>query len=154
MVHQKTLDKTNGKHRTAEPVRTIRRNMAGFAHDVVTLMELQGRLALLDAREAGRRAVFSVAAVVVAGCLLLASLTVGLVALGYLLQQELDLSAAAAFAIAAAIALATTVGLLVFGGYQLRRTWAVFERSRRELSQNLNWMKRTLKQGVHSSKEL
>jgi hypothetical protein len=143
MVDQ--AQQVNGNGRGGEtPPRAVARSAGELVHDLVTLAELQGRLALVDARDGVNRLMLA-AAMVVAGVLIaLGCIPIALAALALLLVETTTLTQVQAFGIALAIGV-VLAGLLVgIGLYVLRQRSNMFERSRAEWQQNLRWAKDAL----------
>lgn len=146
MADQATL--TNGpSNRIDSPiVEGIVGNVTEFGGNLLTLAELQGRLAVYDAQESVGRAVLPVALTVAGAVLAVSSLPVLLIAGGYLLAEATGWSMGLAL-------LAVGGGALVLGGLLAflfgRRIGASFEsfrRSRDEFGRNLAWIKTVLAQ--------
>lgn len=148
MAGQETLRRHNGP--VGRPAKVIRRNLSDLAHDVVTLLELQASLFKLDVKDTAVRAILP--AVVLAGGLfmLIACLTVGLVAMGYLLVEQGGLSFAVSFGMAGLTGAILGGVLLAAGWLRLRQGFQTVSRSREEFARNLNWFKQVLKQNVPS----
>jgi uncharacterized membrane protein YqjE len=122
----------------------LRSNVGDFAHDILTLSELQGRLFLVDLQEAKNRAIRPIALGVVGVVLLVASLPVALLGLAELLVLA-GLPQWAAFLVAALVGILASGVLGWMAWRSIRTTFAVFERSRDEFSQNLTWIKAALR---------
>jgi hypothetical protein len=140
MADQATL---NGREKAGT---ALRGNVGDFVHDVITLTELQGRLLLVDLREARTRAVRPLAFGVVAVVLLLASFPVALLGLAAVLDAA-GLATWAALLIAALIGIGVSGVLGWLAWRTIRTTVAVFKRSGDEFSQNLARIKGVLRSG-------
>ncbi|HUG89712.1 MAG TPA: phage holin family protein [Planctomycetaceae bacterium] len=147
MADQATVNGRGQKAGTA-----LRLNVGDFAHDVLTLGELQGRLLLVDLREARNRALRPLVLGVVGVVLLLSSFPVLLLGLAWLIALT-GLPLWASLLIAAAIGVAVSGVLGWFAWRTIRTTFAVFERSRDEFSQNLTWIKSVLRSGSRRTRE-
>lgn len=146
MVDQTTM--TNG--RNAAPAAAMTRNMSDLVGDIASLVELQARLLVLDAKESVQRTVTPVVLAAIGGAVLMGSIPVlflaiaaGLVILGLGLAAALFVS----FLIGAVIG----VIALAIAWYLLRSSVITFQRSRNELAQNVQWIKDTLKQSGRAS---
>jgi hypothetical protein len=109
------------------------------------MAELQFQLALLDARQASRRAVRWVVVAIVAGVLLLSCLPVALIGLSYLLVALTEIPVAAAFLTTGAVFGLAAICALYVAWKRIRGSMTVFARSRDELLCNMAWFKRLLK---------
>jgi hypothetical protein len=144
MDHETTLDgRQNGAER-ASPSRTLASNAAAMAYDLVSLAELQWQLLVADMRGVWSGALVAVGATIVALVIAVAAMPVALAALGLLLADATGLSPAAGMLLVVLAALVVTSGLLGAGWWHLREQLAGLERSRRELRNNLNTLKRIL----------
>jgi hypothetical protein len=146
MVDQATV---NGREKAGT---ALRGNVGDFAHDVLTLAELQTRLLLVDVSEARTRALRPLVFGVVGVVLLLASFPVALFGLAALLELT-GLPAWASLLIAAFIGLAVSGVLGLLAWRTIRTTFAVFNRSRDEFLQNLARIKSTLRSGSRHRRE-
>lgn len=127
------------------PPRAVARSAGELIHDLVTLAELQGRLALIDARDGVSRLSMAVAmlgagVLVVGGCI-----PIALAALALVLVETTTLTNAQAFGIALLVGLLIAALLAGIGYWYLRSGGNVFERSQAEWRQNLRWAKDALK---------
>lgn len=136
------MSEQNGSPQSAP--RTLARDVGGFAHDVLTLAELQAELFAADVRECGER-------VVVPGFVLLSGLALGfacfpivLTALALLLIQAFEISYAAGFLAAFVVGAVLSALLCVLGWLRVRRHVALLGRSKLELACNLHWIKKVL----------
>ena len=141
-------DKTSlvgGNGRTEKPAAAVRRGMSGFAHDLATLAELQIHLLTTDAKECVHKIIVPGIALAVGLVLLLGCLPVLLLGIAELMVQAQWLSEATAYLLTA-IAAVVIAAVVCFVGYRkIRASLATFQRSKDELLENLNWLKRMLK---------
>ena len=142
MVHQSKIGERNGSSESAP--KALARDVGAFAHDVLTLAELQAQLFVADLRECGRR-------VPVPGLFLFCGLALGLacfpivlVALALWIIQLFETTYAAGFLIAAGAGAALSVVLSVIGWFQLHKSLTVLRHSKQELVRNLRWIKKVL----------
>ena len=142
MVQPTTINESNGAPKAAS--KGLARDVGEFAHDVLTLVELQTQLFVADAQECGRR-------VLVPGLVLLGGLVLGLTclplalaALALLVVQLFEISYAAGFLIAVVVGAVLSALLCTIGFFQVRQSVAVLGRSQQELVRNLRWVKKVL----------
>jgi len=128
-------------------VEEVTTNASGLAHDLITLVELQAKLAYFDVREAGRRSSASLVSLAAMVALLLGSIPIVLLGLAELLVQYAEWSRAASYL--------TVGGVTIFGGAivawlsisALRRVTTVFSHSYQEFQENLEFVKSLVKRG-------
>lgn len=136
------MSESNGS--TKFPPQAVARNVGEFAHDVVTLAELQAELLKVDAQDYVKRLrtpviLFGAAAVVGFACI-----PIALTALAWGLSAA-GLATWLAFLISTVIGLATAAVLATLGWRQLNNSPSMFERSKEELSRNMDWLKHAFK---------
>ncbi|HZL90967.1 MAG TPA: phage holin family protein [Pirellulaceae bacterium] len=142
MENQTKLNEQNGLPETAP--RAMARNVGEFAHDVLTLAELQVQLFVADAQECGRR-VLVPGLVLLGGVVLgLTCLPIALAALALLVIQVFEISYAAGFLIAVVVGAVVSALLCAIGLFQVRQSVTVLGRSQQELVRNLRWVKKVL----------
>jgi sensor c-di-GMP phosphodiesterase-like protein len=120
------------------------RNVSQLGSDVVTLVELQAELLQVDLREWAQGFAKSVVAMAAALVLLLSSMPVALISLGYFISQMSDLSLAASMLIAAGVGILLGAILAGVGVWMLKREQSMLHRFRRELKHNVAWLKQVL----------
>jgi hypothetical protein len=140
MVHQATVN--GASHKAGGP--SLARNAAGMAHDLLTMGELQMQLFLADLQSFARRGAWVLAAWLFGAALGAAALPILLAGLGLWLADMLNQSPAAGLLWVALASAILTATLIAAGYYQFRRQLGGFERSRRELHENLAVLKRLL----------
>jgi hypothetical protein len=143
MVDQAQVNPTNG--RTELPPRAVARSTADFLHDVATLAELQGKLALVDLREGMQKLLFPVGLLGVGAAVALGCVPIALMAIAFTLEATTDLPVAACFGISLAIGLvlaAIIIGAAIAG---FKKNIRIFDRSLAEWRCNSQWAKDTLK---------
>jgi cytochrome c biogenesis protein CcdA len=143
MGHQTPIGERNGSPETAAP-RAMARHVGEFAHDVVTLAELQAQLLATDVRECSQRALVPGLALLCGVALGFACFPIALAALALLLIQEFEMSHAAGFLVAFAAGAALSGLLCAVGWFQIVKRVAVLRRSQQELVRNLCWIKKVL----------
>jgi hypothetical protein len=115
--------------------------VTGLGQDVATLLELQARLAAIDAKESTGKAVFPLVAIVVSVVLMPAALTVGLLGAADLLVRAAAIGSGSAMLLTAAIALVVAGGTLAFSTFALKSSLTPFRRSTEEFARNLSWLR-------------
>ncbi len=140
MDHQTTV---NGEAHEV-PSRTLARNAAGIAHELVGMAELQGELLAADFRQIVRDAIRGLSFWVVAGLLAFATLPVALAGAGLWLAEGLDQRPAAGLLWVSLAAALLAAGAGMAGWLQFRMQAMTLERSRRELRENIMLLKQIL----------
>ncbi len=142
MVQQTKINESNGAPK-ATP-KGLARDVGEFAHDVITLAELQAQLFVADVQECRQRALVPRLVLICGLALGLACFPIALAALALLLIQVFGTSYAAGFLLAALVGTVVSALVSVVGWFQVRRHVAVLGRSQRELVRNLQWIKKVL----------
>jgi hypothetical protein len=142
MGHQTKLSDQNGSPRTAS--KGLARDVGEFAHDVLTLAELQAQLFVADMQECGQRVRVPGLILLCGAALGLACFPIALAALALVAVQVLGTSHAAGFLISAGVGAALSTLLCVIGWYQVRKQVTVLGRSQQALVRNLRWIKKVL----------
>jgi hypothetical protein len=140
MDHETTL---NGDTQES-PTRALAGNAAALAHDLLTIGELQLQLLRADLGGVWSGAMWALAACLAALGLLAAALPVALAGLGLWLADATAQAPWAGLLWVALAAVLVTCGLLGAGWWQFREQLAGLERSRRELQNNFEALKRIL----------
>jgi uncharacterized membrane protein YqjE len=115
-----------------------------FAHDVLTLAELQAQLFVADVQECGQRALVPGLVLVCGVALGLACFPIALAALALFVIQVFETSYATGFLIAVVGGAVLSALLCVIGWWQIRERVAVLGRSQQELARNLRWIKKVI----------
>jgi len=142
MANQTSVETRDGHDES--PATAFARSFSDCAHDIVNLSELQARLLALDLKQTARRTAAPAALAAVGLAILLGVVPILLVTIAYVLVEVAGWPHWAGFL------LASGVGLIVGGGlagvaYALfRNSFSALQRSRKELSDNLRWLKDTL----------
>jgi len=142
MGHQTKLSDQNGSPRTAS--KGLARDVGEFAHDVLTLAELQAQLFVADMQECGQRVRVPGLILLGGAALGLACFPIALIALALVVVQVLGTSYAIGFLIAAGLGAALSALMCSLGWYQVRERVAVLGRSQQALARNLRWIKKVL----------
>jgi hypothetical protein len=151
MADQATVNGNGGaKVKVNSPlVEGVLGNMAEFSTDLISLAELQARLAAADLKESTGRAVVPAGLLVGGTLLALVSLPVLLFGVGYLLAEYTSLSVGWSILLTAVAALLLGAVLAILGLRGLGGSFTSFQRSKEELTRNLAWVKTVL---VHSGR--
>lgn len=142
MGPQTKISEQNGSPQTAP--RALAQDVGEFAHDVLTLAELQAQLFVADVQECGQRVLVPGLVLLCGVALGLACLPIALAALALLVIQLFETSSAAGFLIAALVGAVLSALLCVIGWFQVHERVAVLGRSQQELVRNLRWIKKVL----------
>jgi uncharacterized membrane protein YqjE len=142
MGHQTKINERNGSPQTAP--KALARDVGEFAHDVLTLAELQAQLFVTDARECRRRALVPGLLLVGGVALGLSCIPFALAALALLLIQVFETSYATGLLLATIAGAILSALLCVSGWFLVRKRLAVLQRSQQELVRNLCWIKKVL----------
>ena len=113
---------TNGRVRDKEP--NVATSFSELTHDVIELAELQAQLLALDIKSTGQKTRISFFLIVLGTCLLLGSITEGLIAFAQFLIEELNWSRDAGFAVAALMGVALGMTFLSQDTSNSPRGWA------------------------------
>ncbi|MGQ0634197.1 MAG: phage holin family protein [Planctomycetaceae bacterium] len=122
----------------------VTQHVAAFLHDLVKLLELQGRLFAVELHDCRARLLTTVATIVAGLALGLSGMVVGLLALGWLLAENSRFSTGQACLISATGGLLAAVAIVGMGMVRWRRRHAGLARSWDELRQNVAWIKSSL----------
>jgi len=136
------VNNSNGERLSTEPPANVVGCIADLGTDIATLAELQARLAIIDLREATKRA--TVPGVVVATSLALgtASLPVLLIGAAEILAAALRLGQKGwAYLVVATLALVVALATGALASARLVRSFEEFRRTREEFARNLAWVK-------------
>ena len=141
MADQATMNRTRRR-----PLR-IRTNLAGLAHDALTLVELQVQLLGVDLRDAGRGARAAGVLVVIGVVLALGCVPILLLAMAHVLMEAVNWPGSAAYTVLGLSAALIAAGLLWCGWRTGRQAIATVQRSRAELMETIRWLKESLRPG-------
>jgi hypothetical protein len=119
----------------------VLQGVAGFGESLLSLAELQARLAEIELRQTihGARAGFFLA--MGSGLAIFAGLIIILVGVAELLVSEFGIKRGIALVCVAAFAIAAGAGCLALAMSRLRAKQLGFPLSREELARNLNWVR-------------
>ena len=141
MDHKTTL---NGSGTRDASAHVLAQHLAGIAHDVVTIAELQVQLFAVDLRALHKGVVRGLVIWVIACAILIAALPTALVGVGLWLAEVAQMSTAAGLLWVALGAFLLVTGLLISGWRQFTRQRAALKRSTKELHNNLVAMRQVL----------
>jgi uncharacterized membrane protein YqjE len=152
MVDQATTMNVNHNGR-GKPA-GVGRSVSGLAHDVITLAELQAQLLAVDLRDSRSRAALPVALLISGVLLALGTVPVLLLGIGWLLVMHAGWTEGTAFLTVGGSAIVLAAAITWIGSQRLRSAITVLTRSCQELSENIQWLKQTLKRppGHHRTK--
>lgn len=142
MAYQASLN--GGTRVPIDPAAAMVANIAEFGNDVATLAELQAKLAVMDLREAQKRATIPVALLVAALWLALGVVPVLLYGIAELLVLYAGLNLGWALLAASGGTLLLAAVLVFLGGTALSRCSGSFRRSQEELTRNIAWIRMVL----------
>jgi hypothetical protein len=142
---------TMADERTELPPQAVARGTGEFLHDVLTLAELQGKLALVDLREGTAKVVVTLVALIIGIAWGLGCFPIALVALAVALKESTTLSLSASFGIALLVGLGLSALLAIPALIALKAEMHMFDRSQSEWRRNLQWFKDTLKRLPHTT---
>ena len=126
-------------------VNSVVSNVAGFGENVLSLTELQAKLALVELRQ-NIDATKTCGAPLLAGLMVaLAALPVALAGVAELLVSELGLKRGFALLGVALVAILLAAFSAALGIITLRRQRLGFPRSSEELNRNVNWLRAILR---------
>ena len=151
MADQATLRDNRGAKVTVNSplVEGVLGNVAEFSTDLISLAELQARLAAADLKETTGRAAVPAGLLVVGALLALVGLPVLLLGVGTLVAENTSLSPGWSILLTALAAIVLGAVLALLGVRGLGGSLSSFDRSKEELSRNLSWVKTVL---VHSGR--
>jgi hypothetical protein len=143
MVDQAQQVSGNGRSEETPP-RAVARSAGELVHDLVTLAELQARLAMVEARDGINRLILAV--ILLAAGLLVAvgSIPIALAALALLLDATTTLTQVQAFGVALLVGVVIAAVLSGIGYGILRSRTNMFARTQFEWQRNLRWIKDAL----------
>ncbi len=142
MANQAAMSGVQGNG--AEPTRTMANNMSGFASDIATLAELQTKLLVTDLKESAERLVWPVVLAAVGVSFVFSCFPILLVALAYLFVEAGGMYRGWAFLLSGVLGLVLGGAILVPAWLLLRGSFRSLERTRKELSENIRWVKQAL----------
>ncbi len=140
MVDQASMNRGNAATR-------LGRNVSGFAHDLVTLGELQVRLLAVDCQDASRRAGLGIVGLGIGALAALGAVPLVFVTFAVALVELGGWSQTAAFALATVSGLVLGAIAMFFGWRRLLRAGTTFGRSKAEFVQSMKWVKESLRPG-------
>ena len=127
------------------PAHSMGRSVRQLGGDVLTLMELQAELLQVDVREWVQSFIRPLVALLVAAIILLATIPVALISLGFLLATTTKLPLWGAMMTAAGVAIGLAAISAVIGVWLLKKDRRMLHRFSTELRKNVHWLKETLR---------
>jgi uncharacterized membrane protein YqjE len=146
MVNSATMNGSSNGQRVDESAAQVGENVANLASELVTLAELQAKLAVLDVQESAERAATPAAALIGGACLSLGAVPVLLLSITWALDRWTPLALEAAAAIVALIALTIGATCIAAAYARIKDSCRTMNRSREELQANLRWIKQAIQQ--------
>ncbi|HEX5104769.1 MAG TPA: phage holin family protein [Pirellulaceae bacterium] len=143
MVDQAQVKSTNGS--AESPPRAVARSATEFIHDVLTLAELQGKLLVVDFRSGVRKLLWPTIGLAVGCVLALCCVPLALAALALAIAESTTLTHSQALGLVLAGAILAAAILVAGAALYLRHSWTIFDRSRTELTRNVQWSKEMLR---------
>jgi hypothetical protein len=123
----------------------VMRGVAGFGESLLTLAELQARLAAIELRQNVQAARAGMFLAVSSSAAMLSGLILLLAGVAELMVSELGVRRGVAFLSVAAFALAAGAGCLAVAATRLRSNRLGFPLTYEELARNLNWLRTVLR---------
>jgi hypothetical protein len=151
------VDETQMTHHNGKPIAppvAVARTLNCLAHDVVELAELQGAMFKFEMQGWWKKLIAPAMLLVISVVIAMGCVPVLLFGLAYGLSEATSLSMAVSLLIVAASSLVVAVILGLVGWSLLKACSSPFSQSTRELSQNLRWIKATLKHSAPPSEAL
>ncbi len=118
--------------------------VAEFVDDLASLAELQAKLAAADFRDAAHKSAVPIVLTVVGLTVVMASVPVALLGVGWLLASALKIHQGWAMLLTAGASIAVAGLVAVLAGMRLRHSFDSFRRSRKQLWLNLAWVRTVL----------
>jgi hypothetical protein len=127
------------------------RSVGHILHDIVTLGQLQARLFVLDAQDAGAKIQRPILALAAGGVLAICAVPIALIGIAFLLIDVAHLSRLAAFWITFVFAVFVAASLIAYAIAWFRKPPGLFAYSREELENNIERVKEMLHQSGSSA---
>jgi len=150
MVHQASLENptpTTPVPRPRSAAKGVRNGVGELLHDVVALGELQVKLLALDAKESVQKAQTPLLLAIVGAVLGLGAVPILLISLAETFVLLLEWNRAIAYLVSGLIGLVVGGAMAYTALKQSTAIFAVFDRSRVELAENISWIKYALTRG-------
>lgn len=128
-------------------MQTTTRQQSSFQRvmsDIADLCELQWQLLSLDSQQAKKRAIKAIVFLLTAGVIAFCGFAVAAVALGYLIHEQMQWPHSASMALAGLVFLVTAGLSAWFGSRQIGKANEALGETKRELSENVRWIKSVL----------
>jgi hypothetical protein len=124
----------------------VMQGVAGFGESLITLAELQGRLAQIELQQNIQAARTAIVLALASGGAMFSGVIILLAGIAELLVSELGVRRGFALVSVAAITIAIGAGALAVAATRIRTKRAGFPLSYEELTRNLNWLRTVLRQ--------
>jgi hypothetical protein len=138
MVDQATVNRGN-------PAAKLGRNVSGYAHDLLTLGELQLRLFAVDFRDGSKTAGLGLGAIVVGILAALGAIPLVFVTIALAFVEFAGWSWTLSFGVSAVLGLVVGAGAAWFGWRRVVSAGRTFGRSKAEAVETLRWIKESLR---------
>jgi len=138
MVDQATVNRGN-------PAKKFGRNISGYAHDLLTLGELQLRLFAVDLRDGSKTAGIGLGAIVVGVLAALGAIPLVFVTIALALVEYARWSWTLSFGVSALLGLIVGAGAAWFGWRGVLSAGKTFGRSKAEAVETMRWIKESLR---------
>ena len=119
-------------------------SITDLANDLVTLAELQAKLASVDLKEMWMRATVPLAVIAAGLAVLVAALPVAMLGVADLLSRALGIAPGWTMLLTAAVTMSITGLILLLSVKEVGRSLEPLRRSREELARNLAWLRTVL----------
>ncbi len=129
------------------PAAKLGRNVSGYAHDVLTLAELQLRLLAVDLRDSSKTAGLGIGVLAAGAMAAIGAIPLVFVTLALALVEFAHWSYTASFALSAAAGVLFGIMAAWFGFKTLFSAGKTFGRSKQEAVETLKWIKESLRPG-------
>ena len=138
MVDQATVKR-------GSPAAKLGRNVSGYAHDLMTLGELQLRLFAVDLRDGSKTAGLGLGAIVVGVLAALGAIPLVFVTIALAFVEFAGWSSTLSFGVSALLGLVVGAGAAWFGWRRVLAAGKTLGRSKAEAVETLRWIKESLR---------
>ena len=149
MADQAPVNQSNGSNLLPPSPASVVGNIAGFGNDVVTLAELQAKLALIDTKDCISRATTPVVALVAGAVVALGCVPVVLLGLADLIAEAAKISPGVTRLLVGLVTLGAAAAIGYLSLKAATGSLTSFRRTTEELTRNVSWLRSVL---VHSGR--
>ncbi len=143
----------NGRNTSETTMGEVTSHMSGLAYDLITITELQARLLFLDLREASRRSAVTVVILSVMAIFTVSAVPVCLIGISELIVEYAEWHRAVAYLTVGGIAALGALAGASMAAKRLVKISTVFSRSHQEFQENLEFVKRLVRQPGYDDSE-